>query len=256
MNKSKNVTFKGMEYTIKILSRPAANEYIVKHHYTHAPSVSVLNLGVFRDNALIGVISYGQSVAPKMHTALISYLQKDEYFELLRLHVKDVTPKHFESWFISESFKWIKEFYPKVKILVSFADPSEGHNGTIYQATNWHYVGKTSKAKFYRNIKTGKLVHPRTYLKWVQAGKWDLIKDHVPEIRHGKYRYVYFLSKTYTFYKDLDTNNLVPEETAQYLLQLEQYYQRDLIEKYNGHLKKYNKYLIKDLKREILPYPK
>lgn len=256
----KTLIFKGEEYTIIRLSRPVANEYIVQHHYTGKPSLSVLSLGVLKNNELIGVISYGQSVAPRMHTSLVGYLKHDEYFELQRLHVKDVTPKNFESWFISESFNWIKELYPNVKLLVSFADPNNGHAGTIYQATNWFFTGKSSNSKEYYEKKTGNIYHQRTYQKMCDKIPKDQLaefkKGFIPIPLQGKYRYVYFLEKTITVYKNIEDNEYVRPDKIGYLENLELLFQSNILERYNGHLKCYKRYLQKDFKKKILPYPK
>ena len=49
---------------------------------------------------------------------------------------------------------------PGLRLIVSFADMSQGHHGGIYQAGNWIYTGQGSSAKFY--IIHGRLTHPRT----------------------------------------------------------------------------------------------
>ena len=40
---------------------------------------------------------------------------------------------------MGQSFKWMKENAPKIKMLLSYADPEQLHLGGIYQATNWLY---------------------------------------------------------------------------------------------------------------------
>ena len=35
------------------------------------------------------------------------------------------------------------------KLLVSFADPSAGHVGTIYQASGWTYLGTTDPERYF-----------------------------------------------------------------------------------------------------------
>jgi hypothetical protein len=53
-------------------------------------------------------------------------------------------PKNTESKLISLSLKAL----PKdIKLVVSFADESEGHCGIIYQATNWYYCGQSAGGK-------------------------------------------------------------------------------------------------------------
>ena len=40
---------------------------------------------------------------------------------------------------MGQSFQWIKENAPNIKMLLSYADPEQLHLGGIYQATNWLY---------------------------------------------------------------------------------------------------------------------
>ena len=56
---------------------------------------------------------------------------------------------------------------PGLKLVVSYADSKEGHLGTIYQATNWIYLGPTTQPHL--KIK-GRLVHPRTVYEWYGPG--------------------------------------------------------------------------------------
>lgn len=75
--------------------------------------------------------------------------------------------------------------------MISFSDSTEGHEGTIYKATNAYRLGTTGRARFYRD-KDGRLRHPR------QNGV-DISLDEAkrrgwtPEIREAKNRYLYLL---------------------------------------------------------------
>jgi hypothetical protein len=61
---------------------------------------------------------------------------KDKVRELHRLAIIDDTPKNTESWFISRVLKKLREDRPDLWGIVSFADTTIKHNGTIYQAIN------------------------------------------------------------------------------------------------------------------------
>ena len=54
----------------------------------------------------------------------------------------------------------LKREMPGIRLLVSYADLNQGHEGRIYQASNWVFVGKTG---FEAGIMLkGKLTHRRT----------------------------------------------------------------------------------------------
>ena len=48
---------------------------------------------------------------------------------------------------------------PGLRLVVSYADMKEGHLGTIYQATNWLYLGASKQS--YLKVR-GKIEHPRS----------------------------------------------------------------------------------------------
>jgi hypothetical protein len=109
-------------------------------------------------------------------------------WELARLWVHDDIPTNAESWFIGKAVKYVKIHYPEVRYLVSYADPSAGHMGTIYKAANWQSDGRTDDDR-----KT-----PRFDLASANTGKKYGRSIHVPADeptvrvrRVSKYRFVY-----------------------------------------------------------------
>jgi len=64
-------------------------------------------------------------------------------WELARLYLLDEIPRNAETWLIGRSVRYIKQNNRDVKHLLSYADPSAGHCGTIYKAANWISDGKT-----------------------------------------------------------------------------------------------------------------
>ena len=82
-----------------------------------------------------------------------------------------------------------------IKFLVSYADPSEGHVGTIYQATGWLYTGLSQATPKY-DLGGGKVHHSRSLgqaygarsVRHFQAKNVPI--KVVPQ--SPKHRYVYF----------------------------------------------------------------
>jgi len=159
----------------------------VAAHYLHKlPAVVTLSLVMFVLGKPKGMVLYA---LPPRQTA-IRY--GGATWELARLYITDDVPNNAETWLISKSVKHIKVNYPAVDFLVSYADPSAGHVGTIYRAANWKADGMTdderkSPRSDYYDAKTGK--------KYGRLG-------HVPEgvaiekrPRISKYRYVLPLNR-------------------------------------------------------------
>lgn len=110
-------------------------------------------------------------------------------WELARLWIDDDVPRNAETWFISKCVKWIVNNRPDVHCLVSYADPSVGHQGTIYKAANWQADGRTDEGR----------KSPRCDYVDV-SGKRYSRRAHIPEgvefsrvPRTSKWRFIYRL---------------------------------------------------------------
>jgi hypothetical protein len=118
-------------------------EEFAKKHYLRDNSISGVNirLGVFYNNEMIGIVGYGSPTYNMMYKQL--GLNRGEVYELKRLFVEDATDLHnAESQIISLASDELKELRPEIKVVVTYANPSVGHLGTVYQATNAIYLGK------------------------------------------------------------------------------------------------------------------
>jgi len=138
---------------------------------------------------LIGCLVFATPCSENVRAWALGEDEKDSTVELHRLFIEDVTPKNTETWFISKCLKLLKKDRPKTKIVVSFADNTEGHEGVIYKASNFVCTGKTGSAWFYRD-QEGRLRHPRqcgVNIKEKEAKE----RGWVREKREAKIRYHY-----------------------------------------------------------------
>ena len=135
-----------------------ARPYIATHHYSHLmpDSTKEVYIGSY-DRVLAGICVFGMGTGKHQYTRLIPTLQDGEYRELTRLWSPDTMPKNTESKLISTSLRMLPS---EVKIVLSYADPYQGHQGTIYQASNWFYIGQTKAGKKIVNHRNEE-VHPR-----------------------------------------------------------------------------------------------
>ena len=81
--------------------------------------------------------------------------------ELRRLVLLDAVGKNAESRVIGFCLREIHKIDKSVEMIVSYADPKYGHDGTIYKASNFKYVGMSGKDKGYLDTETGKTYHSR-----------------------------------------------------------------------------------------------
>lgn len=69
---------------------------------------------------------------------------------------------------VAISLRMLKQQSPGLRLVVSYAYPTEGHHGGIYQAGGWLYVGTTAPSKGF--IINGRLANRRAYAGTVFGG--------------------------------------------------------------------------------------
>lgn len=167
------------------VSRAEAEPLIRRHYLEKWPGVCVLILGMRCGLDLLGIIVF--SLPP----AETSKRYGGITWELARLWVDDGVPKNGETWLIGKAVRHIIRHRPDVCALVSYADPSAGHRGTIYRAANWQEDGRTD----------GERASARSDYVDARTGKKYSRRSHVPQCveivrvpRVSKWRFVYRLS--------------------------------------------------------------
>lgn len=143
---------------VKTLDLVEVKQLIEQNHYSR--SVRGLKVsfcfGLFDNDALIGALIFGQLST----TAWKKYGETEEdVLELRRMVCVPGAPKNCCSFLIAKAVKYLKRS-SKAKVLVSYADPFHRHCGTVYQAANWNYGGKTAPDILLRDP-DGKIYHSR-----------------------------------------------------------------------------------------------
>jgi len=202
--------------SIRPIHKPLAKDMIEKNHYSGRLSSCRYPLGVFYrddesehqffdvDEKLIGVATYGFPVGRRVIGSIFKedILENRNILELTRLFIHDGYGKNIESHVISSTFKWLKKYAREIKVLISYADPEQNHDGAIYQATNWIYqgCGDFQMAPTY-SLKLNEdddWMHSRSvYSKFGSAAPDNLKKaighDFWLKKEASKHRYIYFL---------------------------------------------------------------
>jgi hypothetical protein len=173
--------------------------FVIGIHYAHRwPSISFA-FGLFDGPDLLGVVTYGTPPSAPLRRGIAGDEYAKDVLELNRLCLRDNGQNH-ASQLISGSLKLL----PSGRIVVSFADTSQGHAGTVYQATNFTYHGLSAKRTDWK-IKGKEHLHGQTV-----ADEFRGVKDRAKAMRdkYGddfylsprprKHRYIYIVgSKTY-----------------------------------------------------------
>jgi len=105
-------------------------------------------LGLWHGPDLLGVALIGVSCSEAARAFPFGAAHTARILELTRFHVRDGTPKNTESWFLAGVRRRLDR---RLWGLLAFADPSAGHVGTVYQASNALYLGQTRARRAYRD---------------------------------------------------------------------------------------------------------
>ena len=122
----------------------AAAKYACENwHYSGCmPAGKLVKVGAWESGKFIGVVLFGRGANNRMASAY--QLGQDQACELVRIaltvHVSPV------SRIAAQAIRFLKRQSQGLRLIVSYADPKQGHHGGIYQAGNWTYQGR-SKAQ-------------------------------------------------------------------------------------------------------------
>lgn len=183
------------KYKVKPIESFYCKEWLLYKHYARRiPSIEY-SFGLYDGEVLIGVCTFGCPPRVMNDAECIFKEYRVKTLELNRLCINEGTEKNALSFFVSSCLRLL----PTPCCVVSYADFTFGHNGYIYQATNWVYTGLNQiheRQVFF----DGKEVHPRTAcsMGFTSISEWA---EKEPRVTLGEYtkkhRYFKFLgSKT------------------------------------------------------------
>jgi hypothetical protein len=170
----------------------AAKHAVENWHYSERmPASKLLKVGAWESGRFIGVVIFGGGGGNSTHGGKYGLKKAGDVCELVRVALRDhVTPV---SRIVAIALRFLNKSNPNLRMVVSFADTSQGHHGGIYQAGNWVYTGLTAPDREF-HVK-GQILHPRT----INARGWQMVeswlRDNVdPSARlvktPGKHRYL------------------------------------------------------------------
>lgn len=180
------------EYSVKPITRLDCTPYIMKKHYAKRfPSVSYA-YGLFRGRTLLGCITFGSPAGATVRKGIAGEKHAENVIELNRLCLRD-NRKNEASILVSRAIKLLR----KPKIIISYADTSQGHQGIVYQACNFIYLGLSAKRTDWK-VKGKENLHGQTIADEFRGVKnrADLMRqkygdDFWLSPRPRKHRYVF-----------------------------------------------------------------
>ena len=193
------------DFTVEVVLRKFVDPFIRKYHYSKSTNgiqqkecFGLYTEGNFGLPVMIGAMMYA---IPSMPNTAKRYnpINPDRCVELRRLCCIDDTPKNTESYFIGKTLRWLKR-NTNYEVVISFADQHYEHDGTIYKASNFEYLGETAAGRVL--MVDGKEYHSRSLSQPIKPYSREIRRrweNKDPNIffkkRKPKYIYVYYLNK-------------------------------------------------------------
>lgn len=160
-------------YDVARVCEATARTFVLEHHYSGSFPAARARYGLMRGGELAGVAVLSQ---PPSEAALDAALplpcERLARAELGRFVLLDDVPANGESWFLARVFELARE--DGFAAIVAHSDPEPrraggmvvfpGHIGTIYQATNACYRGRTP-ARTWRYFDDGTVLSARALSK-------------------------------------------------------------------------------------------
>ena len=178
---------------VRRVARSDCAPFILERHYAKRwPSITYA-FGLFREERMVGVVTYGTPPSAPLRRGVAGDEFKSYVIELNRLCLLH-NQKNEASYLVSRSLKRLPD-----SIVVSFADPDQGHVGYVYQACNFIYCGLSAKRTDWK-VEGLEHLHGQTI-----ADEFRGTKDRAKAMREKygdrfylkprprKHRYVYFV---------------------------------------------------------------
>lgn len=158
-----------------------AEHAVMNWHYSRRmPRGRLYKFCAYENGLFVGAVIYGNPVS--FNTGKRFGLTHRSVLELVRVAL--TSHKSPVSQIVAQSVKMLRRENPQLELLVSYADPEQNHNGTIYQAMNWIYDGITNGEYLYEI--DGQQLHGRTLShRYGTRSGYDEVKVWKP----GKHRY-------------------------------------------------------------------
>jgi hypothetical protein len=170
----------------------AATFAVMNWHYSRSmPVGKAVKFGVWEDSRFIGTVIYGRGANPSLGKPF--GLDQTEVCELVRVAL--TTHDHPVSQIVGHSLRQLQQVAGSgLRLVISFADPMQGHRGGIYQAGNWVYSGLCApKTEF---IAGGRMLKRRAYTGENYGSPRLPLPPGATRVKvPGKHRYLYPLDR-------------------------------------------------------------
>ncbi len=168
---------------------------VIEHHYSHKATKN--RFKSFLVNDIEGFLQLGYGIRPRLKHRICNRITKENYCEFDRMWLSDNMPKFSESRVIALLLSYLKQVYPHIFYVITYADGSVGNTGIIYKATN-AFVLDSIAVDFYL-LPSGERIHPVSMWHRHTTRAWATMQRLYPGIKHitkeRQYRFLYILNR-------------------------------------------------------------
>jgi hypothetical protein len=133
-----------LQFKVMRIEKPmAASVYRLYHYFGEKDFLNTYSFGALYEGEIWGSISFGIPNARNIN-GLYKEDEQKGVLEITRLAFKPEAPKNSCSRIISIATKQLIKLYP-LRLIITYADTAQNHEGTIYKASNFRAHGLTAK---------------------------------------------------------------------------------------------------------------
>jgi hypothetical protein len=173
-----------------------AKTIILEYEWLGTMGTTQIHYGIFFDDILAGAICFGFFQAMQGYSSFVGNKYSKMGIQLSRGACAHWAHEHSASKLIGYGLRELEK--KGYKFCIAFSDPDAGEIGTVYQATNWYYLGfgKTKHKEVYCKITGQKLASSQDLYK--KGTKWEnfsmanydnskyIVKEKTPKARYIK----------------------------------------------------------------------
>lgn len=198
--------FDPSRFDVSLVEHAEARPFVEEHHYSRSYVAARVEVGLWHRprlsrDVLVGVAVFSQPMNQSVVPARTGQ-PPHAGVELGRFVLRDWVKANAETWMLAKAFKLLEQAKPEVRAVLSYSDPvprhradgtqtMPGHIGTIYQAHNGRYVGRSSaRRRIYgpdgREVSQRALSKLRSGDVGAEYAYRDLIEMGAPVMKRGE----------------------------------------------------------------------
>ena len=137
------------DLSVRPIDSKTAISICKKWHYLRSyPGGGLLNFGVFADHSLVGVAVFG--VGPYNAHRYFTDAQRGPVIPLARFRLDDRSGRLFPRLDSRLMIRLLRRWQNTAKAVLAYSDPTAGHDGAIYRAAGFAYLGTSEATPLYR----------------------------------------------------------------------------------------------------------